>query len=134
MGRAVRRLQPVGAADGAAVAAHEAWQRTLETGDREALSPGPLRALIAELGRENRLGSEIGALRAVAERLLAEVPDAERPLGLQRADDRVDDGGQEGRQALGGGDDDELAQMVKRVLERANARHGGTKEAVDVGR
>jgi hypothetical protein len=126
MGRSVRRLQPVETADDTA-AAHEAWRRALETGDREALSPGPLRALVAELGRENRLGAEIGALRAVAERLLAEVPDAERLATLLPPVINAIVRALQTQRALGGGDDDELSQMVKRVLERANARRGGTE-------
>ena len=109
MGRSVRQLQPVAAADEAAVAAHEAWQRALETGDREALSPGPL--------------------RAVAERLLAEVPDAERLATLLPPVINAIVRALQAQRALGGGDDDELSQMVKRVLERANARRGGKEEA-----
>jgi hypothetical protein len=126
MGRAVRRLQPVETADEAAVA-HEAGQRALATGDREALSPGPLRALVEDLGRENRLGAEIGALRAVAERLLAEVPDAGRLATLLPPVINAIVRALQAQRSLGGGDDDELARMVKRVLERANARRGGEK-------
>ena len=133
MGRSTRRLQPVEAADDAAMVAHEAWQRTLATGDREALSPGPLRALVAELGRENRLGAEIGALRAVAERLLAEVPDAERLATLLPPVINAIVRALQAQRSLGGGDDNELSQMVKRVLERANARRVGKQETMDSG-
>lgn len=122
MGRAVRHLQPVQAEGEANVATHESWQRALESGDREALSPGPLRALIKELGREHRLGAEIGALRAVVERLLAEVPDAERLATLLPPVINAIVRALQAQRSLSGGDDDELSQMVKRVLERVNAQ------------
>ncbi len=117
MARAVRQLRPVDDED--AAVGRETWRRALETGDREALSPGPLRALIAELGREGHLDPEIGALRAVAERLLADVADAERLATLLPPLVNAIVRALQARRALGGEDDDELARMVRRVLEGA---------------
>ncbi len=94
----------------------EAWQRALATGDRAALLPEALRAIIAEAGRDSRLDTEIGALRVVVERLLLEVPDAERLATLLPRLTNAIVRALQTQRALGGEEDDELAELVKRVL------------------
>ena len=103
---------------GAATAppADEAWQRALATGDRAALLPEALRAIVAEAGRDARLGTEIGALRVALERLLLEVSDAERLTTLLPRLTNAIVRALQTQRALGGEEDDELAEVLKRVL------------------
>ena len=93
-----------------------AWQRALATGDRAALLPEALRAIVAEAGRDGRLGTEIGALRVALERLLLEVPDAERLATLLPRLTNAIVRALHTQRALGGEEDDEMAELVKRVL------------------
>lgn len=93
-----------------------AWQRALATGDRAALLPEALRAIVAEAGRDGRLGTEIGALRVAMERLLLEVPDAERLATLLPRLINAIVRALHTQRALGGEEDDEMAELVKRVL------------------
>lgn len=121
MGRDRRQLRAVceGTAQDEAAAAtptDEAWQRALATGDRAALLPEALRAIVAEAGRDSRLGTEIGALRVVVERLLLEVPDAERLATLLPRLTNAIVRALHTQRALGGEEDDEMAELVKRVL------------------
>ena len=99
-----------------------AWQRAIETGDRSALLPQAVRELIAEAGKEGRLTTEIGALRVVAERLLAEVGDAAQLATLLPRLVNAIVRAMQAQRALGGEEDDELVQLVNRALALANTR------------
>lgn len=97
-----------------------AWRRALATGDRAALLPETLRALVAEAGREERLGAEIGALRLAAERLLADVPDAAQLAKLLPPVVNAIVRALQAQRALGHDDDDAFAQLMRRALALAN--------------
>lgn len=97
----------------------EAWLRALAAGDEAARLPEPLRALIAAAGREGRLEAEIGALRLVIERLLAEVGDADRLATLLPRLTNAIVRAQQAQRALGGEADDELAELIRRAMAQA---------------
>lgn len=122
MGRAARPLRAVPMADGPVAtgeggpAGSERWERMLATGDRAALLPGTLRAIIAEAGRDGRLQDEIGRLRVAADRLLAEVTDAARLAALLPPVVNAIVRAIQAQRALGGDDDEELVRLIERVL------------------
>jgi hypothetical protein len=119
-GRRLRAVHGKAAPDEAtgqtATPADEAWQRALATGDRAALLPEALRAIVAEAGRDGRLGTEIGALRVVVERLLLEIPDVERLATLLPRLTNAIVRALQTQRTLGGEEDDELAEVLKQVL------------------
>ena len=106
-----------------------AWQRAMETGDRSALLTTAMREVIAEAGRDGRLTTEIGVLRVVAERLLAEVGDAAQLATLLPRLVNAIVRAILAQRALGGEEDDEFARLIDRALALANARAAERKAA-----
>ena len=122
MGRVGRRLRAADTVSGEEVAGDSAWERAIESGDRSALLSPSVREVIAEAGRDGRLTAEIGALRVVAERLLADVGDAAQLAALLPRLVNAIVRAMQVQRALGGEDEDEFVQLVNRALALANAR------------
>lgn len=78
-----------------------------------------VREQIAEAGRDGRLVNEIGALRVVMERLLAEGIDAARLATLLPRLVNAIVRAMQVQRALGGAEDDEFARLIARALAEA---------------
>jgi hypothetical protein len=94
----------------------------MESGDRSALLSPAVRDVIAEAGRDGRLTAEIGALRVVAERLIAEVGDATQLATLLPRLVNAIVRAMQAQRALGGADDDEFIRLIDRALSLRSAR------------